>query len=133
MLSKTESLFIATKFNDVARARLILRWEQLETERKQAVKSEPRGLLVTEREILLKGDEIRRQEIVKENANADGCLTTREVASGGRYKICEEYAEMCLSQDRAFHYYGLNGEKKQRLYLVWTPEGAEFIKDCVNE
>ena len=47
--------------------------------------------------------------------------------------ICEEYAEMCLSQDRAFHYYGLNGEKKQRLYLVWTPEGAEFIKDSVNE
>jgi phage regulator Rha-like protein len=155
MLSKTESLFIATKFNDVARARLILRWEQLETERKQAVKSEPRRLLVTEREILLKGDEIRRQEIVKENANTDGCLTTREVASlldmtvkelnkilvekgiiyynGGRYKICEEYAEMCLSQDRAFHYYGLNGEKKQRLYLVWTPEGAEFIKDFVNK
>jgi hypothetical protein len=40
---------------------------------------------------------------------------------------------MRLSQDRAFHYYGLNGEKKQRLYLVWTPEGAEFIKDSVNE
>lgn len=155
MLSKKECLFIATKFNDVARARLILRWEQLETERKQAVKAEPQKLLVTEREILMRGDEIRREKIVRENANADGCLTTREVASlldmtvkelnrilvekgiiyynGGRYKICDEYAEMCLSQDRAFHYYGLNGEKKQRLYLVWTPEGAEFIKDFVNE
>jgi phage antirepressor YoqD-like protein len=119
------------------------------------VKAEPQKLLVTEREILLRGDEIRREKIVRENANADGCLTTSEVASlldmtvkelnrilvekgiiyynGGRYKICEEYAEMCLSQDRAFHYYGLNGEKKQRLYLVWTPEGAEFIKDFVNE
>ncbi len=29
-LSKTESLYIATKFNDEARAKLILRWEQLE-------------------------------------------------------------------------------------------------------
>jgi phage regulator Rha-like protein len=30
-LSKTECLYIATKFNDEARARLVLRWEQLET------------------------------------------------------------------------------------------------------
>lgn len=29
-LTKTESLYIATKFNDEARAKLILRWEQLE-------------------------------------------------------------------------------------------------------
>lgn len=32
-LTKTECLYIATKFNDEARARLILRWEELETER----------------------------------------------------------------------------------------------------
>jgi phage regulator Rha-like protein len=32
-LSKTECLYIATKFNDEARAKLVLRWEQLETER----------------------------------------------------------------------------------------------------
>ncbi|WP_081713097.1 phage regulatory protein/antirepressor Ant [Bacteroides neonati] len=32
-LSKTECLYIATKFNDEARARLVLRWEELETER----------------------------------------------------------------------------------------------------
>lgn len=30
-LSKTETLYIATKFNDEARAKLILRWEELET------------------------------------------------------------------------------------------------------
>ena len=32
-LTKTECLYIATKFNDEARARLVLRWEQLERER----------------------------------------------------------------------------------------------------
>ena len=31
MLSKTECLYVATKFNDEARAKLILRWEELET------------------------------------------------------------------------------------------------------
>ena len=35
ILTKTETLFIATKFNDEARAKLVLRWEQLETERRQ--------------------------------------------------------------------------------------------------
>lgn len=33
ILTKTECLFIATKFNDVARAKLVLRWDQLEKER----------------------------------------------------------------------------------------------------
>ena len=32
-LTKTETLYIATKFNDEARARLVLRWEELEQER----------------------------------------------------------------------------------------------------
>ena len=31
-LTKTECLYIATKFNDEARAKLVLRWEQLERE-----------------------------------------------------------------------------------------------------
>ena len=31
-LTKTECLYIATKFNDEARARLVLRWEELEGE-----------------------------------------------------------------------------------------------------
>lgn len=40
-LTKTECLYIATKFNDEARAKLILRWEQLENERLTAL-SQPR-------------------------------------------------------------------------------------------
>lgn len=33
ILTKTECLFVATKFNDEARAKLVLRWEQLEKEK----------------------------------------------------------------------------------------------------
>lgn len=43
-LTKTESLYVATKFNDEARAKLILRWEELETKAR---------LLPSEDEILL--------------------------------------------------------------------------------
>lgn len=34
-LTKTECLYVATKFNDEARAKLILRWEELETGKSQ--------------------------------------------------------------------------------------------------
>lgn len=34
-LNKIECLYIATKFNDEARAKLVLRWEQLEKEKLQ--------------------------------------------------------------------------------------------------
>ncbi len=49
-LTKTECLYIATKFNDEARARLVLRWQELESEKlrvkseKLRVKSEKRGM-----------------------------------------------------------------------------------------
>ena len=152
MLTKTESLFIATKFNDVARARLVIRWEELEkAQLKLQTNHQETKLLVTEREILRRGDEIRRQEIEKENAPADGCFTISEIAkdldttvkelnkllvkegvqyyNGGRYKLNEDYQNSGLAQERSFHYYTLDGEKKERLYLVWTHEGAEFIKD----
>ncbi len=153
-LTKTESLYVATKFNDEARARLVLRWEQLERER-LGVRIPEQRLLVTEKEILMKGDEIRRSSIASENADADGCFTVRQIAemmqstvkelnkqlvkagiqfwNGGRYKLTEQYADSGLAQERSFHYYSLDGEKKERKYLVWTREGAEFIKLMSNE
>ena len=156
-LTKTECLYVATKFNDVARARLVLRWEELESE-KRKVKSEKlatgQRLLVTEREILQQGDAIRRQQIAGENLPSDGCMTAGEVArmlemevkdlnkllvaagvqfwNGGRYKLTREYDGRGLAKDRAFHYYSLEGEKKRRYYLVWTTEGAEMIRDLIN-
>ena len=163
MLTKTECLYVATKFNDVARARLVLRWEELERERiensdthgSRITKSaEPQRLLVTEREILQQGDAIRRQQIAGENLPSDGCMTAGEVArtlemevkdlnkllvaagvqfwNGGRYKLTQEYDGRGLAQDRAFHYYSLEGEKKRRYYLVWTTEGAEMIRKLIE-
>lgn len=39
-LTKTECLYVATKFNDEARARLVLRWQQLEKDRREALEWE---------------------------------------------------------------------------------------------
>ena len=167
LLTKTESLFIATKFNDVARARLVLRWEELEkanvrtqgtgtsvtsratSQMSQSPCASPK-LLVTEREILKKGDEIRKEQIEKENAPADGCFTISEIAEmlkttvkilnmflvkqdiqfrrDGRYYLTPKYEGSGFGKERAFHYFSLEGEKKERIYLVWTPLGVEFIR-----
>ena len=147
-LTKAECLYIATKFSDEARARLVKRWYQLEREQ-LGVKMEEQKLLVTEREIVLKSDEIRRGLIAGENADADGCYTVSQLAemmeitvkelnkrlvaegvqfrNGGRYMLTKEYEGRGYAQDRSFHYYGLDGEKKEKKYLVWTPAGREFV------
>ena len=166
-LTKLECLYIATKYDDVSRAKLVLRWEELErgsvrtqgtgttvpcehsTGGSQSPCASPK-LLVTEREILRKGDEIRREQIEMENAPADGCLTISEVAEllktsvkdlnlflvkqdiqfrrDGRYYLTPKYDGSGFAQERAFHYFSLDGEKKERIYLVWTPLGVEFIR-----
>ena len=151
-LTKIECLYIATKFNDEARAKLVLRWEELEREvrsEERGVRSEPQKLLETEEEVLSRADAIRRKEIGAENAPADGCLTVTEIAGmlgttvkelnrrlvaegvqypeGGRYKLTPKFEGRGLAKDRLFSYYALDGEKKERSYLVWTKLGVEMI------
>ena len=148
-LTKTESLYVATKFNDEARAKLVKRWYQLECERLGVNVEEPK-LLVTVEEIVNRSDEIRRGLIAGENAHSDGCYSASDIArimqmtvkelnkrlvaegvqfwNGGRYKLTREYEGNGYACDRSFHYYALDGEKKERKYLVWTAIGMEFIR-----
>ncbi len=156
-LTKTESLYIATKFNDEARARLVLRWEQLEREQRRVNNekmTEGQKLLITQSELIRKTDDIRREQISEENADADGCMTVKEIAqilgtttkalnkllvdqgiqywNGGHYKLKDTYKDSGYAQYRNFHYYGLDGEKKERSYLVWTALGMEMMRTIIK-
>ena len=51
----------------------------------------------------------------------------------GRYKLKPYYENKELTQERSFHYFALDGEKKQRVYLVWTLKGVVFIKNLINK
>ena len=152
-LTKTECLFIATKFHDEARARLVLRWEELERERMRRTASK-QLLLETEEEIKQRCDCIRHQEIGDANAPADDCMTASEVAKmlgksvkelnkqlvakrvqywkDGSYHLRSEYLGRGLTRQRAYHYYGLNGTKKECEYMVWTKLGAEMIVSMIG-
>lgn len=151
-LTKIECFFIATKFNDEARAKLVKRWYELECECQRMNLSRTTGqkLLVTESELVRRSDEIRREQISEENAPADGCFSASDVAfmlemsvkelnrrlvsegiqyrSGGCYNLTKEYDGRGFATERSFHYFGLDGEKKERTYMVWTTKGVEFIR-----
>lgn len=60
-LTKTECLYIATKFNDEARAKLVLRWEELEMKERQNSLS-PAELLLRQAQALV--DQERQMKIL---------------------------------------------------------------------
>ena len=152
-LSKMECLYIATKFNDEARAKLVSRWQQLEQER--ITQKCVRKLLVTDEDVMNEAQRIIGRTIVSFNKHADGCITASDIAEAigmevkdlnsfltdkkvqkwqrGQYRLTPEYEGLGLAQDRLFIYYSKDGKQKERTYLVWTPKGAEMIDKMIFE
>ena len=93
-LTKTECLYIATKFNDEARARLVLRWQELEMDQREALEWErwkarwsqierPKGAIAllgcSEEAILDEADDIIGEELDELNQRSDDCYTPTEI------------------------------------------------------
>jgi len=151
LLNKTECLYIATKFNDEARAKLVLRWEQLEKER--ITQGAVRHLLVTDSDIMNEAERIVTNTLVNSNRNADGCFTASDIAKTigidvqdlnsflvdrgiqkwrrGQFRLTENYEGRHLTEDRLFIYYSKEGKQKKQTYLVWTQKGADFINSLL--
>jgi len=152
-LDKTECLYIATKFNDEARAKLVLRWQTLEKERME--RAAATKLLATDADIMSEAERIVGQELRRNNQNADGCITTTDIAKlmemdakllnsflcdkgiqswqRGQFRLKPEYEGRGLAQDRLFVYYSKDGKQKTRSYLVWTTRGKDFINKLFNK
>ena len=139
-LTKTECLYIATKFNDEARAKLVLRWEQLEMEDVRRKMSEVRCLPAPQ-EILRLADNIIGEGLRMLNEGAEDTLTATQVAKtfnmtvydfnqvlsnmgiqyrrGGHWNISEDLEGRDLVRFRTHVSYSLKGEKKIRTYMTW--------------
>ena len=84
LLSKTECLYIATKFNDEARAKLVIRWQELEEERLMEIqqpkqKIQEIRLLACDEEVLDEADDILGEELEKLNRESRFCYTPTEI------------------------------------------------------
>ena len=147
-LTKTECLYIATKFNDEARAKLVLRWQELETEDIRRKMSEVR-CLPEPKEILRLADEIIGEGLRMLNEPAEDTLTATQVAKTfnmsvydfncvvrdmgiqyrrhGRWNISDDLVGRDLVRLRTHVSYSLKGEKKVRTYMTWTLNGLRFL------
>ena len=151
-LTKTECLYIATKFNDEARAKLVLRWQQLEQQQKMQMGV--RHLLVSDEDVMQEAERIVAHTLVSCNQHADGCITASDIAKTmgmdvkdlnsfltdkgiqawkrGQFRLTPNYEGRGLAQDRLFIYYSKDGKQKERTYLVWTQKGADFINEEIK-
>ena len=140
-LTKTECLYIATKFNDEARAKLVLRWEELEMADVRRKMADVR-YLPEPKKILALADEIIGEGLRLVNADAEDTLTATQVAKtfnmtvydfnavlrdmgiqyrrGGHWNISEDLEGRDLVRMRTHVSYSLKGEKKVKVYMTWT-------------
>ena len=148
VLTKTECLYIATKFNDEARAKLVLRWQELEMADVRRKMSEVRCLPEPQK-ILALADEIIGEGLRMVNADAEDTLTATQVAKtfnmtvcdfnavlqdmgiqyrrDGRWNIADELANRDLVRVRTHVSYSLKGVKKVRTYMTWTLDGLRYL------
>ncbi len=113
------------------------------------------GEQLTDGEVIEVANRIMQRTISRYNLPTDDCLTTSEIAktlgmttkdlnlflvalgvqfwNGSRYKLKGDYERLGYASNRLFHYYALDGEKKERTYLVWTPRGRDFINGLITK
>ena len=145
-LSKTETLYIATKFNDDMRAKLVLRWEELERER---LGDRQQLALPSPQKILAMADNIVGEGLRILNEEAEDTLTATQVAKTfnmttldfnavlrdmgiqyrrhGRWNLSDDLQGRGYTAERTHVSYSLKGEKKIHHYMTWTLEGLRFL------
>ena len=147
--------YIATKFNDEARAKLVLRWEELEMADVRGKMADVRGKMAAERclsepkKILALADDIIGEALRQLNAGAEDTLTATQVAKTfnmtvydfncivrdmgiqyrrhGRWNISDDLVGRDLVRLRTHVSYSLRGEKKVRTYMTWTMQGLRYL------
>ena len=146
VLTKTECLYIATKFNDEARAKLVLRWQELELQEQQR---RQQLCLPSPKEIVKMADEIIGEGLRLVNADAEDTLTATQVAKtfnmtvydfnhvlndmgiqyrrGGHWNISDDLAGRDLVRMRTHVSYSLKGVKKVKVYMTWTLDGLRYL------
>ena len=145
-LSKTECLYIATKFKDDMRAKLVLRWEELERER---LGDRQQLALPSPQKILAMADNIVGEGLRILNEEAEDTLTATQVAKtfnmttldfnavlrdmgiqyrrNGRWNLSDDLQGRGYTAERTHVSYSLKGEKKIHHYMTWTLEGLRFL------
>ena len=161
-LTKTECIFVATKFNDEARAKLVLRWKELEQEvrcktedvRCRQQRPQEIRLLACDEEVLDEADDILGDELAELNRYSRYCYTPTEIGKAfgldgrdlnsfladqkvirwarGQWRLTQKYMHQDLTADRYRYIHGADGRRKLVSSLVWTEKGRQFVLDFIK-
>jgi len=145
-LTKTECLYIATKFNDEQRAKLVLRWQELEL---KELERRQQQALPSPKKILAMADDIIGAGLRLLNEPAEDTLTATQVAKtfnmttldfnavlrdmgiqyrrDGHWNISDDLQDRNLVRMRTHVSYSLKGQKKIKVYMTWTLDGLRFL------
>jgi len=145
-LTRLECLYLATKFSDEARARLVLRWEELERERMQQVARPMTDLEIVSRAFqitrLQLEEQTRKTEEVQSLLDAQKPLVEFAEAVGVSDDECT-VAEMAkilcengiqIGQNRLFkwlrenHYVGTSEHHRNQAYQQWVERGILTVR-----
>lgn len=96
-LNKTECLYIATKFNDEARAKLVIRWEELELEKQKQTTSLPQNYLEAlkalvvseEQKQALQAENIKQRDVISHKSDVIEGLTEEISLAEKRQRITQ--------------------------------------------
>ena len=147
-LTKTECLYIATKFNDEARAKLVLRWQELEKALPQPLRG-GENFLPSPRDVLKIADKIIGTALSKINEAAEDTLTATQVAKtfnmkvrdfnavledmgiqyrrGGHWNLVDTLQDRGYTEMRLHISYSLRGKRKVKQYMTWTLAGVRYL------
>lgn len=130
-LTKTECLYIATKFNDEARAKLVIRWEELETKERQNVPALPQTYLEALKALVLSEEQKQVLALENESMKPKADYFDTLVERGNNLNLRDTAKMIGVSERFFIEYLLLNGylyrDAKRKLKPIAKYVGKYFV------
>lgn len=130
-LTKTECLYIATKFNDEARAKLVIRWEELETKERQNVPALPQTYLEALKALVLSEEQKQVLALENESIKPKADYFDTLVERGSNLNLRDTAKIIGVSERFFIEYLLLNGylyrDAKRKLKPIAKYVGKYFV------
>lgn len=130
-LTKTECLYIATKFNDEARAKLVIRWEELETKERQNVPALPQTYLEALKALVLSEEQKQALALENESMKPKADYFDTLVERGSNLNLRDTAKMIGVSERFFIEYLLLNGylyrDAKRKLKPIAKYVGRYFV------
>lgn len=130
-LNKTECLYIATKFNDEARAKLVIRWEELETKERQNVPALPQTYLEALKALVLSEEQKQVLSLENESMKPKADYFDTLVERGSNLNLRDTAKMIGVSERFFIEYLLLNGylyrDAKRKLKPIAKYVGKYFV------